>query len=550
MKKQFLSVVTVLGLCLSLLPPTVLATDETGSEGESAGAEQPAHVAHCICGAAHTAVGDHTTESLITDWTGVDELADITASGHYYLTGDTTLEDYWQEINNVDDDVVLCLNGHTITVHNTKADDYIRINHGKLTLTDCKGGGAITSSGNYGKVVRMLGSDSVLNLYAASIKGISVGSQYYGGGVRNTGTFNMYSGSIENNYTAGYASRGAGVYNDLNSTFQMYGGTIKNNIAFSLNSGLGNDVYVTKGSTFYANSGTVAGEVINEGTITVSQDYTGTTFGGDVENKGTIEDGSFRDSITNSGTIRGGTFQSVTNSGTIAGGTFNHMVINNNTITGGTFNQMVTNEGTITGGTFCSNAVNRKTIKGGSFCYMSNSGTITGASFSENMINSGTIDSCTFLGTVTNTGTISGSSFQKAVINNGVIVFKDERAYAENKSFIVETGTGCVQVGTGDTTKYYLCDGTPTEGTAVYLTEEGVFALRMDTDTATLVVASYKGNTLDCVKLVSLTSNIYKKSFSELGLNTSGTESVKAFIWTDMEAFAPLCVAQEVALNK
>ncbi len=92
------------------------------------------------------------------------------------------------------------------------------------------------------------------------------------------------------------------------------------------------------------------------------------TFDGTVENKGTIEKGTFKDvcSVTNEGanaTIENGTFKNmcrVINNSTIKNGTFKNMCsVENNTngtISGGTFTYKVENNGIITGGVFNRNA--------------------------------------------------------------------------------------------------------------------------------------------------------------------------------------------------
>lgn len=503
MKKQVLS--TIMALYLFLLPMAVAATEDGGNEGGSVVAE---HVSHCVCGETHCNVGDHTTESLITDWQGVSALSEITESGNYYLKSDVTLSEYWQKVEK-DINVVLCLNGFTITVQNYDPDDFIRVNGGTLTLTDCKGGSSICGiypSGE-GKVVRMIGSESVINMYAITIKNIRVGrsGSYHGGGVRNTGVFNMYSGSIEGNTAAGIGSRGGGVYNDSNSVFNMYGGTIKNNTANFYGSEKGDDMYIDSNASLYANAGTVAGSVVNKGTITVSDGYEGTTFGGAVTNRGTINSGTF-----------GGT---LTSYGTVNGGTFNGNVTNNGTINGGTFSKTVTNKKTIVGGTF-----------------------------SGSVINDGTVNGVTFQGTVTNNGTINDATFQSTVTNNGVLTFKDDNAYNDNKEAI--SGTGYVKVGSGNEAKYYLCDGTQLYGVAVTLTEDKVTAWLDDNSTATLVVASYTDKALKTVKTLAITSKLYEKTFAEIGLDTTDADTIKAFLLTNTETLIPMCEAQKVEMNR
>jgi len=95
MKNRFFSIILALSMCLSLLPTMAVAADS----------EESTNHTHCICGAAHHEVGDHTDEERIefTAWT--DQLAVEqngsgstaanslpSASGNYYLTGDVSLE--------------------------------------------------------------------------------------------------------------------------------------------------------------------------------------------------------------------------------------------------------------------------------------------------------------------------------------------------------------------------------------------------------------------------------------------------------------------------
>ena len=136
-----------------------------GTEGVSRnGSENNSEHKHCICGAAHESVGDHTTENEVTftAWNNTeakkqyDNADGVTAAnslpnvaGNYYLTGNVTLStavNYegtrycgWE----APDGVVLCLNGHSITMENpqktqeaNKDVDVIKV-AGHFTMTDC-----------------------------------------------------------------------------------------------------------------------------------------------------------------------------------------------------------------------------------------------------------------------------------------------------------------------------------------------------------------------------------------------------------------------------
>lgn len=205
MKKRILSVFLALALCLSLSPTAALADGSTAMTPEG-GSE---HVNHCICGASHSSIGGHTAEAVITEWTAVSELSDITGTGNYYLAGDVTLNEKWTVANGTN--ITLCLNGHKLTSDNTSSSDTILI-EGTLTITDCKTTGTITgtntgSSGNHKViVVSTLYDNCTLNLYAGTISGINAGDGA-GGGVANCynhskdsykglAVFNFYGGTI------------------------------------------------------------------------------------------------------------------------------------------------------------------------------------------------------------------------------------------------------------------------------------------------------------------------------------------------------------------
>jgi hypothetical protein len=135
---------------------------------------QSDHANHKICngityvtnadGVTHTAVNcDH---SDITTWTElsatyIDEHG-LPESGNYYLTTDVELSSDWK----IDEEVNLCLNGHSITSEN----GYTIVNYnGILNLTDCQGG--------------------------EDVKIVSVD---------NAGTFKMYGGNIAGNTSHPY----------------------------------------------------------------------------------------------------------------------------------------------------------------------------------------------------------------------------------------------------------------------------------------------------------------------------------------------------------
>ena len=167
----------------------------------------------------------HTHNNInFTEWT--DELAaeqnkeaDKTASnslpttsGSYYLTKDVTLNGAWI----IENDINLCLNGHSITYSGEEGNtDYvIKINSGTLSLYDeAANSGKITGGTDGGVYVNDSGT---FNMYGGTITG-NTGE----GGVNTAGTFNMYGGKISGNC----ASKGGGVQiqGDAGSIFNMSG---------------------------------------------------------------------------------------------------------------------------------------------------------------------------------------------------------------------------------------------------------------------------------------------------------------------------------------
>ena len=148
------------------------------------------------------------------------------------------------------------------------------------------------------------------------------------------------------------------------------------------------------------------------GKVFNNSDILGGTFHGEVDNMGpgTIEKGTFKNSVENKGTIENGTFHDeVKNNGTINDGTFHGKVENNSVINSGTFNSLVDNTtmGRIENGTF-NDAVE-------------NNGTIEKGTFHDEVKNNGTINDGTFHGAVENNGIINGGAFNGAVTSSGTI---------------------------------------------------------------------------------------------------------------------------------
>ena len=227
---------------------------------------------HCICGASHQAVGNHTDEKKVkfTAWDDEEASNQFAAyknktavnalprtAGNYYLEGDVCLDEAWDAPTGV----VLCLNGHKIT---TKSGAEYKVDHGRntaligvinkesLTVTDCKVSGSITNEGQVkntkGVVVKWYDNSArstSFNMYGITIEGFTdsgVCTDY------TNSNFNMYSGTI----TGNTAQNGGGV-NAHNGTFTMYGGIITGNTATENGGGVYNGFKIGEKATVTGN---------------------------------------------------------------------------------------------------------------------------------------------------------------------------------------------------------------------------------------------------------------------------------------------------------
>ena len=246
--------------------------------------------AHPACGQKCTHNGTHRTISA-SDWTPINsenELQAINAAGNYYLTDNVIISATWEPV----DGVVLCLNGHNITMQNpdiTDSDgnpknadvDVIKVS-GHFILTDCKTGDAqgeithATDSSNEkynGRGVYVSGG--TFDMYGGRITGNTSTYDIGGSGVSVRGVsdttkvtrFNLYGGEITENT----AKSGGGVHVSRqvsygSSEFYMYGGSITNNVADSdIGSyGIGGGVYVSWTSKFVMCGGEISGNIANQ----------------------------------------------------------------------------------------------------------------------------------------------------------------------------------------------------------------------------------------------------------------------------------------------
>lgn len=274
-KKWLVCLLAIAAAVLCFLPAPAQATEME-------------HAGHCLCGSAvHKDIGDHTTADTDglddTKWIGITSMDEISwfrvvASGnkHFYLKDDVTLttvsaatEAGWQsEYNNV----VLCLNGHSIKLDVTSSHVYgntIQVAKDvTLNIVDCKGTGTITHGSRANGCGVTVAAGGTLNLYGGSITGNGSTDDYYynwdyaGSGVKNNGTFNMYGGSVTKNDSMRYA--GGGVYN--NGTFNLYAGAISDNVSSALGTTKGGGgVCNAAGKTFNMSGGSIT---CNDGSYT------------------------------------------------------------------------------------------------------------------------------------------------------------------------------------------------------------------------------------------------------------------------------------------
>ena len=197
------------------------------------------------------------------------------------------------------------------------------INHGTFrmyggTISACTtvafGGGGVCNKGTF------IMSDGM-------IKGCTSPDGQYasGGGVRNSNQFTMTGGTIGDPDNPNDASS---VYNTSSQETTL---TISNNAKINTD--------VTNVGILNADGGEIAGTMTNDtnrygtGTITGSEGAAGSTeFHGKVTNTGTIRKGTFTSEVINesSGTINGGTFTGTVENkdGTISGGDFSKATLN------------------------------------------------------------------------------------------------------------------------------------------------------------------------------------------------------------------------------
>ena len=381
MRKRMTSLLLALALCLSLLPAAAFAAEAdpaeqeqtkvvSGEQEETPAPEEPTEEekpasgkqeqevpgaepapqeagsgtavqagehTHYLCGGTDCTEIGHKEENMVTfkSWDKTDSLPE---SGTYYLTANVTMSGEYYPTG----DVILCLNGHSITGDSLGYPPiYVKNKNTSFTLTDCNG-----DNGEYHFTKTTSTSDDYFGLWVSDTNGditvtggIVTGSGAKASGVRiENGTFNMYGGTIcGNKYSGVYL---AAYYTPA---FNMYGGAIRGNVGYAIGGG----VYAGDG-TFTMEDGTISDNVVSGGTarsgggVSVSGTFimNGGTISNNIANDDTLKStgggvyvgsGSFTMSegavITgNSANIGGGVYVSDGKTFTMNGGT-----ISNNT---------------------------------------------------------------------------------------------------------------------------------------------------------------------------------------------------------------------------
>ena len=311
---------------------------------------------HCVCGGSVTVAGHSHANETWFPWTATDKLP--TTDGNYYLTKNVKLKAA-QQLKK-DQNVVLCLNGHTVTGDSVRL--YTTFAEGSnLTVSDCTGKGVIRPTGTY------------------AVQGQAIWVRY--------GTFTLYSGTIDGSQTSG--SKFGPIHSEQTGTIVINGGTVNGGSVISnggsiysvgkvvLNggkitggkalSGQGGNVCISgNGASLTMNGGTIEnGEAKIGGNMTIGSNATVTINGGEIKNgAATRTDGTgghggnlYLSSGTltvNGGTVKDGTITNLGGTNLSANHHAGVINLNGGTVEGGIYlwneegMQLNVNGGTIT----------------------------------------------------------------------------------------------------------------------------------------------------------------------------------------------------------
>ena len=271
-----------------------------------------------------------------------------------------------------------------------------------------------------------------------------------GGGiyVRKGGTLLMRGGNI----VGCTAREGGGIYVEDGGRFEMSAGTITGCVAQTAN----NDDTRGGGLCNFGTTVLSGAAAIRDCRAILSGENTNKNEGGGICS---VRNLTIRDNVT----VSGCTASEESDAMSIGGGDANNSPTE---IIGGTFDGSVTNGGTISGGTFRDYLFGLVTIGGirsvGTFRVKGwNSGTLSGGLFTGSVVNRGTITNGTFGGEVTNEsgrsfGVISGGTFNGKVTNKNDISDSPEETPAK-----ISGGTFNREV-MGACTVTFLSDGVHT----------------------------------------------------------------------------------------
>ena len=212
---------------------------------------------HPICG--KTCTHDEKHPDLV--WEGITNLGEIQEAGNYYLMKSVTRTDQstWYCDNNVN----LCLNGHSITAAHDSYAIMVR-KRANFTLTDCGGNSGMITHGSdkMGSGV-MVNADCSFTMYGGTICGNTAADSGSGVIVNGGSRFTMYGGAITGNNTTGDVSCG-GVYVASNGTFIVSGaakiqknwrnGTLQGGV-YEQGSGMASNVGLTPDTTITIGEG-------------------------------------------------------------------------------------------------------------------------------------------------------------------------------------------------------------------------------------------------------------------------------------------------------
>lgn len=212
MMKRSLALLLAMVMVLSMLPMSIWAEGQSTAEKNTAYTAPLTQHDHLASGDAHVCehcvAGTKTGAAAIPEWKPVaanaTQLPD--KEGHYYLTGNITVKG--ETLTNTD--VVICLNGYTVTA--ASGERFYTMNEGaKVTVLDCTAktvtpenendtgyrAGAMTGATN---AAFMLNSTAQLTWYDGILSNNSRSTSYGGAFViQGTSAVKVYGGQISGN---------------------------------------------------------------------------------------------------------------------------------------------------------------------------------------------------------------------------------------------------------------------------------------------------------------------------------------------------------------